>query len=120
MTEFLASYHLLGIAIGAVTFLIIGLFHPIVVKGEYYFGVGCWWVFLIVGIAALAGAFLIADPFWSSALGVLAFSSFWSIKEVKEQVERVEKGWFPENPKRKSKEAVRIMRNSKRETKGVK
>jgi hypothetical protein len=37
----------------------------------------------------------------SSLLGVFAFSSFWSIKEVVEQHERVRKGWFPMNPKRK-------------------
>ncbi|MDE7418663.1 MAG: DUF4491 family protein [Muribaculaceae bacterium] len=33
-------------------------------------------------------------------LGVTAFSCFWSILEVKEQRERVRKGWFPANPKR--------------------
>ena len=27
-----------GILIGLATFLIIGLFHPLVIKGEYYFG----------------------------------------------------------------------------------
>ncbi|MBQ5683504.1 MAG: DUF4491 family protein, partial [Peptococcaceae bacterium] len=26
---------------------------------------------------------------------------FWSIGELKEQRERVEKGWFPKNPNRK-------------------
>ena len=36
----------------------------------------------------------------SSLLGVFAFSSFWTIKEVFEQEERVKKGWFPKNPKR--------------------
>jgi len=39
----------------------------------------------------------------SSLLGVFAFSSFWTIKEVFEQEERVQKGWFPKNPKRKYK-----------------
>ena len=38
---------------------------------------------------------------WSSLLGVFAFSSFWTIKEVFEQEQRVRKGWFPSNPKRK-------------------
>jgi hypothetical protein len=33
---------------------------------------------------------------------VFAFSSFWSIKEVREQHERVRKGWFPMNPKREN------------------
>jgi hypothetical protein len=37
----------------------------------------------------------------STLLGVFAFSSFWSIHELFEQRERVRKGWFPQNPKRK-------------------
>ena len=39
--EFLMQYHLLGLVIGIATFLIIGLFHPVVVKAEYYWGTGC-------------------------------------------------------------------------------
>ena len=41
MIEFLAHYHLTGLAIGVATFLIIGLFHPLVIRGEYHFGTGC-------------------------------------------------------------------------------
>jgi hypothetical protein len=37
----------------------------------------------------------------SIILGVVAFSSFWSIGEVFQQRKRVEKGWFPANPKKK-------------------
>ncbi|MDE7465749.1 MAG: DUF4491 family protein [Muribaculaceae bacterium] len=33
--------------------------------------------------------------------GVTAFSWFWSILEVKEQRERVCRGWFPANQRRK-------------------
>lgn len=100
MIDFLQSHNLLGIAIGACTFLIIGLFHPIVIKGEYYFGVRCWWVFLLLGIVMLGASIIVADVFWSSLLGVTAFSSFWSILEVFEQRQRVRKGWFPRNPRR--------------------
>lgn len=50
-------------------------------------------------------AFTVADVFWSSVLGVVAFSSFWSIKEIFEQRERVRKGWFPANPKRQGRQA---------------
>jgi hypothetical protein len=42
----------------------------------------------------------VADIFYSSLIGVFAFSSFWSIKEVEDQQERVRKGWFPRNPRR--------------------
>ena len=34
-------------------------------------------------------------------LGIFGFSCLWSIRELFEQVERVEKGWFPRNPNRK-------------------
>ena len=59
--EWLNEYHLGGIAIGICTFLIIGLFHPIVVKAEYYWGTRCWWIFLVLGIAGIIGTVLISD-----------------------------------------------------------
>lgn len=95
--------HFKGLLIGIATFLIIGLFHPVVVKAEYYWGTKSWWLFLVLGIAGLIAALLIADIFWSALCGVFAFSSFWSIREIFEQEERVKKGWFPRNPKRKRK-----------------
>lgn len=101
MSEVLQQWHLLGLAIGLCTFLIIGLFHPVVIKCEYYFGVKCWWFFALLGIAMCILAWYISDVFLSTLAGVIGFSSFWTIKEVFEQRERVRKGWFPENPKRK-------------------
>ncbi|MDE5646381.1 MAG: DUF4491 family protein, partial [Muribaculaceae bacterium] len=59
--EFIAQYNLTGLSIGVATFLIIGLFHPLVIKGEYYFGVRCWWVFLLMGIAAVAASVAVND-----------------------------------------------------------
>lgn len=88
-----------GLIIGIATFLIIGLFHPIVIKAEYYFGVRCWWVFMITGIAGVAGSLFVDGPILSTLLGVFAFSSFWSIGELFEQRERVRKGWFPKREK---------------------
>ena len=87
-----------GIIVGLATFLIIGVFHPIVIKTEYYFGTRCWWVFLLAGIIFGAVSLLINNLILSTILGVTAFSSFWSILELKEQKERVRKGWFPAGP----------------------
>jgi hypothetical protein len=101
ITEFLQAHHVLGLTIGLATFLTIGVFHPIVIKSEYYFGVRCWWWFLIIGIVCVALSALVWDVLWSTLLGVVGFSCFWSIKEIFEQEERVKKGWFPRNPKRK-------------------
>ncbi|MDE7073470.1 MAG: DUF4491 family protein [Odoribacter sp.] len=100
--EFLETYRLTGLLIGISTFLIIGIFHPVVIKCEYYFGTRCWWVFLLLGLAGVAGALCVDGVFWSSLLGVFAFSSFWTILEVFEQKKRVKKGWFPMNPRRKA------------------
>ncbi len=101
MIEWLGEYRLSGLVIGICTFLIIGLFHPIVIKAEYYWGTKSWWLFLILGIVGVIGSLCTTEILFSSLLGVFAFSSFWSIKEVFEQEERVKKGWFPKNPKRK-------------------
>ncbi len=98
------NFNWTGPVIGLTTFLIIGLFHPLVIKGEYYFGQKVNYAFLTVGIAALAGAFFCEGVYASAILAVIGFSSFWSILEVREQRERVRKGWFPANPKRKNRD----------------
>ncbi len=90
-----------GLIIGISTFLIIGLFHPIVIKAEYYLGTKCWWMFALAGIIFIVLSILIENIILSTILGVFGFSSFWSILELFEQKKRVEKGWFPKNPKRK-------------------
>ena len=90
-----------GIIIAISCFLIIGLFHPIVIKTEYHVGTGCWWVFLLIGIACVIAALFVESPVISSILGIIGASALWSIKELFEQRERVKKGWFPMNPKHK-------------------
>jgi hypothetical protein len=92
--------HYEGIVIGAAAFFIIGLFHPIVIKGEYYFGTRIWPLFLIAGLAAAAGSLFIANTMLSAVTGVFGFSCLWSIHELVEQAERVRKGWFPANPRK--------------------
>ncbi len=89
---------LTGVIIGLATFLIIGAFHPVVIKTEYYFGVRPWWVFLIVGIGCIVGALFIKSLLVSAIVGVTGFSALWSILELFEQRERVNKGWFPAGP----------------------
>lgn len=105
MTEFLEYNGLLGLTIGFFTFLIIGAFHPIVIKSHYHFGVGCRWWFVAAGVVACMFSVIVSDILWSTLLGVLAFSCFWSYREINEQEVRVSRGWFPANPKRKQKQA---------------
>lgn len=61
------------------TFLTIGIWHPIVIKTEYNWGIRL-----------------------SSFLGVFGASALWGIGELFAQKKRVEKGWFLMNPKRKT------------------
>ncbi|MGB4655460.1 MAG: DUF4491 family protein [Bacteroidales bacterium] len=100
----MVELHFSGIIVGICSFLIIGLFHPLVIKAEYYFGVKFWWVFLVMGIAGIVASLLTANQVLSILLGVFAFSSFWGIREMFEQRERVRKGWYP---KRKTEDGSR-------------
>jgi len=92
-----------GITIGIIAFAIIGIFHPIVIKTEYYFGKKVWPVFLAVGVLLIGLSLFINSSIISAITGVIGFSSLWSIHEIIEQEERVKKGWFPNNPNKNMK-----------------
>ena len=91
-----------GLAMGVIVFLIIGIFHPVVIKVEYYFGKRVWPVFFIIGWGFILLSVFTENVFLSIFLGVFGFSSLWSIGELIEQEQRVEKGWFPKNPKKEN------------------
>jgi hypothetical protein len=95
--------NLTGIVIGLISFLSIGVFHPIVIKAEYHFSKACWPVFLVAGVILMIISAMAENVILSSALAVIGMSSWWSILELFEQEKRVQKGWFPANPKRKKK-----------------
>ena len=90
-----------GLIIAVTTFLVIGLFHPIVIKSEYYLGTKCWLAFALAGIIFVVASLAVKNAILSPVLGVIGCSCFWSILELFEQKKRVEKGWFPMNPKRR-------------------
>lgn len=101
LMQLIEKYNLTGIVVGIASFLIIGLFHPLVIKGEYYFGVKCWWAFLLMGIGGIVGSLLLCNFILSTVCGVFAFASFWGIGELFQQRERVAKGWFPKRNKQR-------------------
>ena len=90
-----------GVVIGISAFLIIGIFHPIVIKTEFYFGKKVWPVFLFAGVILIGVSIGLTDVTLSSITGIIGFSSLWSIHELIEQEQRVQKGWFPKNPNKK-------------------
>lgn len=92
-----------GLILGIGAFLCIGLWHPIVIKTEYYFGTKVWWVYLLIGLACIAGSLMVSNTYLSVFLGIFAFSALWGIGELFAQEKRVEKGWFPKNPNKRKK-----------------
>lgn len=89
-----------GILTAAACFVCIGLFHPIVIWAEYHWSARCWPLFLVSGLALLAGSLFIAPVLASTILGALGCSCLWSILELRQQEKRVARGWFPRNPRR--------------------
>ena len=99
-----------GIIIAVVTFLTIGVWHPIVIKTEYYYGTRPWIAYLIVGLVCIATALFVENIYLSSFLGVFGASALWGIGELFSQRKRVEKGWFPARPEGK----ISLFKRSKR------
>ena len=94
---------LTGIIIGIISFLSIGMFHPIVIKAEYNYSKSCWPFFAVIGAVLLVISAFVRHIILSSALAVIGMSCWWSILELFEQERRVQKGWFPANPNRRKK-----------------
>jgi len=88
-----------ALLIGIVSFLSIGLFHPIVVRLEYYFGKKIWWAVFFPGLGLLSLS-LFASSYLSIILGVIAFGCFWTTVELFFQHKRVIKGQAKRNPNR--------------------
>jgi len=68
-----------GLAMGVIVFLIIGVFHPVVIKVEYYYGKKVWPAFFIVGWAFVIWSLYTENLFFAIFLGVFGFSCLWSI-----------------------------------------
>ena len=83
-----------GIIIAVMTFLTIGIWHPIVIKAEYYWGTRPWVLYLVVGVAAIVAALFIENAIISAVVGVFGASALWGIGELFEQKKRVERGWL--------------------------
>ena len=74
-----------GILIGAASFLIIGILHPVVIQAEYHFGKGVWPLFLVSGLACILASLFLQAVIPTVLLAVLGFSLLWSIRELCEK-----------------------------------
>jgi len=92
-----------GLILGIAMLIAIGVGFLWVIKLEYYVGAQIWPVVLAFGVV-LALATLWIKSFWASALvGIAAGSIVWGATELPPQEERVRRGLFPANPKRRGK-----------------
>lgn len=93
------NFNLIGLALGFFMVLLTGVGHIIIIKGQYYFGVKFWPLFLIFGLLSVIVSVFVKSALLSGVLGIAGFIFLWSIYELFQQEKRVEKGWFPRNPK---------------------
>lgn len=91
-----------GLAFAGMTFVAIGVGFLWVIKLEYFVGAHVARAVGALGIAvAMASAFL--PGFAASAIaGMIAGTIFWGATELPDQQERVRKGMFRANPRRRS------------------
>ena len=89
-----------GVVMGVAVFILIGAGHIVVIKGEYYFGVKLWILFLGIALATTTASLYVDNAYASGFLGIVGFTFFWSIHEIIEQKKRVKDGKFPRSPKK--------------------
>ncbi len=85
--------------IGFLSFILVGVFHPLVIVYEYYLGTERRWILLLVGCFSLLLS-LFLNRLLSVGFGVFGAASLWSFLEVRWQYIRVCKGRGKRNPRR--------------------
>ncbi len=89
-----------GVFLGIATIGIIALARWLVIKGEYYFTKWLWIAFLLVGLVGIFLSLWITQRLLAAIASIAGFCLLWGIGELIQQEKRVEKGWFPKNPRR--------------------
>ena len=57
-----------GLIVGAIAFVVVGVFHPLVIAVEFHLGKRMWPAFVLLAVGAFAGS-LFAPPLGSMVLG---------------------------------------------------
>jgi len=85
----------MSLLVGCITFFLIGIFHIIVIKSEYFFSKKIWPLFLLLGTVFVVVSLLLKNNIMSVVMAIIGICFLWSIKELFEQEKRVKKGWYP-------------------------
>ena len=90
-----------GVLLGVFSLLSIGLGHMWVVKLEYHLGARIWPLVVILGAVLVLASLWVDHTILSAMLGIFGFIIIWGARELIQQEKRVERGWFPRNPKKR-------------------
>ena len=90
-----------GLILGLFMLFCIGFGFLWVIKLEYYLGAGVWKIVLLAGITICLASLLMPNFTTSALLGIFGGSVVWGATELPTQAERVQRGLFPANPKRR-------------------
>jgi hypothetical protein len=90
-----------GLAFAGMTFVAIGLGFLWVVKLEYHVGAHVAKGVGALGIASAVASAFLPGFFASAVVGMIAGTIFWGATELSDQEERVRKGMFRANPRRR-------------------
>ena len=73
----------------------------VVIKWEYHWGSKSWPGLLVIGSLLVIISILTDNMLLSGGLGIFGAALLWGVHELFRQRKRVERGWFPRNPKGK-------------------
>jgi len=90
-----------GLGLGLFMLFSIGFGFFWVIKLEYYLGAAIWKAVLVVGLVVCLLSLFMPTFSGSGLLGIFGGSIVWGATELPGQEERVQRGLFPANPRRK-------------------
>lgn len=93
--------NLTGVLLGMYMLVVIGFGFFWVIRLEYHLGAGIWKAVLAVGVLVVIGSLFLPNFTLSALVGIFGGSIVWGATELPDQEERVRRGMFPANPKRR-------------------
>jgi hypothetical protein len=90
-----------GLYLGLFMLFSIGFGFFWVIKVEYYWGARLWKAVLSLGLLICLASLFVSSFAASALLGILGGSVVWGATELPAQEQRVRRGTFPANPRRR-------------------
>lgn len=95
------AVNLTGLYLGLYMLFVIAIGFVWVIKLEYYLGAKVWKIVLSLGVLICVLSAFMPNFTTSALVGIFGGSVVWGATELPGQQERVQRGLFPANPKRK-------------------